>query len=297
MPTLAQYRRALGDEIGGFGVYTTTGAGSTSTLVCTTAFRSTEQPTDHLAYAWAYVPSATAPRQRRVRDDGLTPGSGTITVDDVFGSSIGSGVEFEVSTRLPLIDDGAKGLRISLNQCIVLGMRRLLVPGSRIDVTTVANQQEYALTAQAGWLDDESRIVAIYDPARASGFSRPLTRLRWTLKLDDGTPTLQFIDRAYPVSGFTFQIAVQRPGHTLVSGTESTTGPSGDSDTSPLSLNDVVAASKVFAYQALARTTPGAKGAEYQGLYEQQLQAARELPTWDRVRDRMLPRPPAEENA
>lgn len=298
VPTLKDYRRALGEEIGGFAVYTTTALGTTTTLICTTAFLSTELPSDHLAYAWVYVPSQTLFLQRRVKDDGLTPGSGTITVDGVFGSAIGAGVEFEVSTRLPCIDGSARAPGVlSLNQCVVQGMRRLLVPGSRVDVTTVANQQEYTLTAQAGWLDDESRIVAIYDPPRASGFPSPPTRLRWTLKTDDGTPTLQFVDRAYPVSGFTFQVAVQRPGHTLVSGAESTTGPTSDSHTSPLSLNDVVTAAKVFAYQSLARTRPGAKGAEYQGLYEQALAEARQLPTWDRTRDRMLPAPPASKEA
>jgi hypothetical protein len=294
MPRLDTYRRALLEEIGGGGVYTTTGVGTATTLLCSTAFLSTELPNSHLAYAWVYVPSATFPKQRRVKKDGLDQTSGTITVDGTFNGAIASGVEFEISTRLPLIDSAAKSPGISLNQCVNLGLRHLLVPGSRISVTTVANQQSYSLSAYAAWLDSDERIVAVYDPPRAAGFPRPLTRLRWQLNLDDGTPMLEFIDRAYPASGFTFELAVLRPGDSLVNGAESAAGLVNDSDTSPLAVKDVVVAAKVFAYQALARGRNTPKAAEYQELYEQQLALARALPTWDRARDRLGPQPAAE---
>lgn len=290
MPTLTEYRRALLEEIGGGGVGTTDATGTTTLFICTPMFKNANLPTDHLAYAWVYFPNVALPQQQQVTATGVNGATGGVTVAAAYGGAIGPSAPFEYSARLPLIDAGNKTMGPSLTQCVNLGLRQLLVPGSRVDVTTVAGQQSYPLTAQAGWLDDASRIVAVYDPPLASGYPLQPTQRLWALRLDDGTPTLQFLDEAYTESSFTFQIAVQRPGHTLASGVETTSGLTVDAQTSPLSLNDVVTAAKVFAFQALARRYSGAK---YEALHAQQLEVARALPTWDRVRDRLLPRPDA----
>lgn len=285
-------RRAVLDELGGSGVYTTTGAGSTTTLVCTDAFKSSAVPASHLPFAWIHVPTATAPKERRVPQTGLDPTTGTITVDAAYGSSIGSSTEFEVCNLMPLIDSGNKSAGLSVNQCINLALRHLTVP-DLLDVPTVAGAQSYSLATYAEWLDSIERLDPmsggpIWDPARASGWPKMPSRIHnWRLSFDGGTPTLHFLEKAYPRSGFIFQIAVKRPAYTLISGSESTVGLAADTDTTIANRNDVVTAALVFAYKALAEGRGGWVSGEYADKYVTQLADARRLLAWDHSRDQL----------
>lgn len=294
MTTLTQARRAILEGLGRGGVYTSTGAGSTSTVVCST-FKSTELPTDHLAYAWLHVPSASSPRQRRVKQTGLAPGTGTITVDDVFGSSIGSAIDFELSPLLPPIDGGVKGMAMSLNQCANEAARHLCFQ-DEISVTITTNAT-LSLTTWASWLDRAERLVAILEP---SPFGEAPIDASWReieFDRDAEAPTLR-IKRRFGVATGTLTLKVLRPADSwiAVGGTwaESTVGLVNESDIAKPDLRHFREAGLVFAYQTLADARSGPRREEYRRKYEQQLALARTLPFWDHTRDDLLPRPGGE---
>lgn len=300
MPTLTQCRRAILEEIGGGGVYTTDSAGSTTTLVCAAGFKNSSLPTDHLAYAWVHVPTTPAPKQQQVTATGLTSASGTITVGSAFGSSINSATAFEVSTRLALIDGGNKTAGISLNQCVNLALQHLLVP----DELTVAitTSDEIALTTWQGWLDRVDRLRAVLEPSPVSG--RAPIDASWRFRSDEPLLTLDAelpkLRLEVPFSTATGSLTLQvlRPAETWLrissTWTEMTpgTGMTAETDETKVDLAHIRAAGKVFAYQAMAEARSGARRGEYQAQYEAALADARKLRYWDASRDKLQP-PPA----
>jgi hypothetical protein len=287
MPNLIGIRRLLLAEIGGGGVYTTTAAGSGSTLVCLT-FKSSALDPDHLGYAWVMVPSTTAPKQRRVIKDGLTITSGTITVDDVFGGTIGSGIEFEVSSKHPLIDDGVKGLRLSLNQAINLALLHLVIPW-RGSFTTAGGSPTIDLSAYA-WADRAERVVDVYDPPRTAARPAMKTKRQWEFRAS-GSSAVIAIQPGYTVSGQVGEVEFMRPAWTWINDADSTAGLVADSDTVVSEASSVVAVAKLFLYQDMTDDPNG--GDTYWALYEKQLARCRQLTYWDTTQDRFAPAPSA----
>ncbi len=301
MPTLTQYRRALLEGIGGGGVYTTDAIGSTTTLVCAGAFKSSVLPADHLDNAWIYVALSTFPRQHRVAANGLAPSTGTITLAGALGAGVIADVPFELSALLPLIDQGSKTPGISLTQCVNLALRHMLVP----DELTVAIPASAEVSlATLTWLDRVDRLRAVLEPSPvangavidASWRFRPGEPL---LTLDAELPKLRLTAPFGTATG-NLTLQVLRPAETWlkVGGTWGEvapgTGMTAESDEGKLDLPSVVIAGKVFAYQSLAQSRSGARRAEYQAKYEAALAEARALRYWDSSMDKLQPRPPAE---
>ena len=131
MTALTAARRALGRELGPYGVYTAT-AGSTTTATIAAAFQSSELPSDAAAYVWAFSPASAAPQQRRVTLNGLTPGTGVVTFDAALGTAVGNGTVIELSPLLPPVHETSANVGnasyLSITGCLNLGLRHLLIP-------------------------------------------------------------------------------------------------------------------------------------------------------------------------
>lgn len=173
------------------------------------------------------------------------------------------GTAFEVTWPLPLFStQGVTGL-VSLVQ---QAGWEVWTP-DRIDLTTVAGQYSYSLSAQAAWLDGEDRVLGLYDPSLSGMAPEPADWRYGGLTLDGGSPTLR-LTRAYLGSGGTAQLAVLRPASSLVSGAESDVGPGGLTDTVAADPSELVAVAKLRAYRYLAQAThiSDEERARYAGL-------------------------------
>lgn len=286
--TLGTLRQALGLRLGPYAATKTTvqatGPDPARWAICgglTQAFlpslRADGAGPERFAGLWALVTSGSQIGERR-RVVHAVPELGALAMDAPFSGTLATSVSLEVSWPLPgVATQDVPGL----DDMIRLGLRDLWVP-DRISKTTVANAQSYSMSAQAEWLRDRSQITAVYDPTRATGAPRRPTSRRWDLNLDGGVPTFELLDRGYPVSGFTFQIGVLRPGHTLVSGAESSTGPTGISDAVIAEQDDAVTVALLHAYRWLAgwRELPDGERRRYADLIAPQEAACRRLPNY-----------------
>lgn len=293
--TLVTGRRDVLEALGGGGVYTTTGSGSTTTLVCF-RFASSALPTDHLDFTWVHVPSIGAPRQKMVAKNGLTPGTGTVTFEAAMGASVGSGVVFELSNLLPLVDEGAKGAELSLNQCVQRAHQHLAYEDT-IELFSVANQQIYSLAGYAAWLRDD-RILALEDSPVYTFWPNPTSRFQrgsgWGFRYINGVPKIEFYDRGYGSDGHLWKLRVMRPAWTVANGVESTTGTlAAETDYTNALRTDVRDVGLMLAYRSLSQGRNAGMRGRYQALYEMQLARCRQLAAWDRTQDVFEPAAPA----
>lgn len=300
MTTRVAARRAILAGLGRGGVATTTSAGviGGGTLVCTD-FLSTLLPADFLDRAWVHVPTATSPRQRRVAASGLTIASGTVTFESTFGSQIGISTVFEWSPLLPLITAPATGETPSIEDALYEALRHLAFPDEISP--SIATTADISLATWAAWLDRSDRLLAVLEPAPVASLAPIDASYRFEghtarLLLDGETPKLR-LNVLYPTATGSLTLQVLRPADTWfrVSGTWTETAPgtalAAETDEVRPDLRHCREAGLVFCYQALAASREGARRAEYQAKYEQQLAIARDLPFWDHSRDDLLPRP------
>ena len=290
MPTYQTARRALAQEIGRYGSFTAVG-GSTSTLICPTAFQSTELPTSALANAWIFLPAEDGARQRRVKADGLDASTGTITVDAAFGSAVASGDNFEVHGRLPaerqVTDSIGAAPIMGLKECLNAALRHLLVPDDGLSLSLVHLARDYSLSSWP-WLDRKERLVDVREPNADGRTYRPLSRY-WELREGVAENTLH-IPQPYRITSgsHSLRLVALRPADTkiAVAGTwgDSTAGLVNETDQFGPDLNAVVTVALVFAYKALwARGGP--MKATYARLYAAQLREARKVRNYDLSND------------
>lgn len=290
-------RQAILKGLGRGGVATTTGGGSTSTLVCVD-YKSTVYQADYFDNAWFHVPTATAPKQRRAKDDALAPGSGTITVDDVFGSIIATSTQFEWSPLMPLISGAATGDGPSIEDCLYEALRHLVFPDEITQAITTTNDIPITGVANvANWLDRSDRLVQVLEPNPfAAGGELVDSSFRdWKLILDGETPKLRF---SIPFSSATgnLTLRVLRPADTWfktgggVTWSEVTPGTALAAETDEVKpdLVHIREAGLVFALQALWKEREGPRRGEYHTAFLEQLAVARDLPFWDHTRDDLV---------
>lgn len=241
--------------------------------------------------AYIYVASGSgAGQQRVVKENSYVPSTGTLTVQNSSGwdATLAAGDQVEITRLFPAYADAASasslGADTGYRSLINRALSYLLVP-DQISVTTVADQQEYSLSTYAYWLDRAERLIGVLDPPRATGWPTKPTWRRWELNLDGGSPTLQFLDRAYPVSGATFELNVLRPADTLISGSESSSGLTSDAATAVPAVNDVVTVGLMLAYEALANRSPGRPNGDYLKRWAAQIDLARRVRGYDRTQE------------
>ena len=289
--TLLAYRNALQRALDDVGLYLVTSVSSVSVLCNSLINSATGASTGRYNGAYAYIQSGTGVgNQGVIKENSYVPSTGSITIQRSSGwdTSPAAGSVIEITRLFPSIGAGsAVGAQTDdtdYRSLINRALAYILIP-DQVSVTTVANQQEYSLSTYAYWLDREARLTGVLDPARASGWPTRPTWRRWELQLDGGTPTLQFIDRAYPTSGATFEVVVRRPADTLISGAESTTGLSADTDTAVPAVNDVVTVGLMLAYEALMNRSPGRPNGDYLKRWTGQIDLARRVAGYDRTQE------------
>lgn len=289
--TRLQYRQELARALDDLEVYLAS-SGTSTTVVCSNLINSgTNVSADRYNGRYVYISAGTGVgSQSVVKTAGYAPSTGTLTILDSGGwaTSPGSGSTVELTALFPAINAATAASSFSdghdYQSLVNRALSMILVPDV-LSVTTVADQQEYALSTYAYWLDRPSRLLGVLDPPRATGWSTKRTWRRWELQLDGGTPTLQFIDRAYPVSGATFELQVLRPADTLISGAESSTGLSADTDTAVPAVNDVVTVGLMLAYESLANRSPGRPNGDYLKRWAAQIDLARRVARYDRSQE------------
>lgn len=280
MPTLQQYRRALGAELGGFATFA-----ATSTAVGANAARQViassmaNDSMDSTAYGGGYlyaVDGALAGQQRMIRvPGGFSPSTGTFTLVAEFGSTPQSGVNWELLSVLPAIRAGdVPGLKEIINNA--------LCKMSAVDfiaVSGVTDQLRYTLDRSTyPWITKQS-IIKVWQPYTSTTMREPYTG-PWTPLDDAESLTLQF-DGAPWRTGESFEIEVRRPANSRlkVSGTwtdqtSTVAGLSAEADEALASVNDVVAAALGEAYHAASLYGPEHQRAYWQGLASAQRAAA-----------------------
>lgn len=301
MPTLRTYRRQLGYELGGYGVYTAT-SGTTTTLVCPNAFKSSSLPSDAFAYQWVYCPDITGVKLRRITSAGLNPTTGTITVDNAFDVSIAVGVFFELSALIPptreTVEFEAHTNMMGLDECVNLALRHLLVRDESPTITLVSGQRSYSLSSHT-FLDRPERLLDVQQ-LDASGATYVSTWRLWELRESGDGHTLFFPNPFRFSSGsYTAKLVCLRPADTRINETTGGSGLSIDTDSAEPDVNTVVCLAKAFAYRAIRDNRRGVDRAKYQDLYVAQVQEARRLRQYDKTNDidPLVPQAPAPSGA
>lgn len=256
MPTLKQYYTALARELGSSQSFTATSTSADATdaarqIISTDLLTDSDVSTTY-ANEWVYaLDGALAGQQRRVRNAGFDPDTGTLTLTRAFGSTPQSGVAWMLTSPLPVISQyGVKGLRECINEAL-----RVMTATDFIAFTGVADQPRYTLDLTTyPWMIEKRRLIKLWRPyPNATDERKPDTRT-FAYIADYETPAIQ------PSSGYdtgdAFEMEVRRPANSRlkISGTwaNQTTYDAGlvaDADEALPPLDDVVAMAFCEAYQ------------------------------------------------
>ncbi len=286
MPTLQDMMRETAVALGVLTEETTTSAGSTTTLVCS-RFANTGlyDSTTFDEQFVLIVEGANLGEQSPVDAGGLAVASGTVTVSSAFSNTVGSGIDFWLAGRLPLVKHGRfEGIR----ECVNRALRRLLIR-RRIDIAGVTDQQIYSLSLSTyPWMREDS-ILDLYDPETSASTPLGETRHRWVYKENGESPAIEFPDGAPWKTGETASMLVQCPANSWlrVSGTwtnqtSETAALSTLTDEARVSLSDVKVVALAYCYQELAKWASGTEAEEWRTLEARWAKRARNLPNFRR---------------
>lgn len=158
--TLGDYRRRLAETAGyNVQVVSTAASARTDQVVCA-AFQSTELETSFFGNTWLYEPTGpNAGQCRRIQyQNGLEPGTGTITLERGLPSLTPIATALEIYGRLPPVKyEGRLGLNDLVNRTLAECWTIQKLP-----LLGVQNQRLYPLGASFPWLQAEDQIVEVY---------------------------------------------------------------------------------------------------------------------------------------
>lgn len=280
--TLRAYRQALARSFDDLGVYTVLASTSTATTVHELLNSTPNGSGRRYDGRWAYISGGVAVGAgTHVRPAGLVPSTGVLTMARFWDTIPVANDILELTGLFPAVP--GLGEDTDYRTLINRALGRLLVE-DRLDVTTVADQWTYSLSAYP-WLDRMTRVMAVLDPPRATGLPRRETWRPHHWTIDQGAMTLEFDARPYPTSGATFQVKVLRPANTLITGTESSVGLVSDDETAVPSVEEVVTVARMFAFETLLTRSKGRPSGDWSGQFEIAQKEARGLARWDRSQD------------
>lgn len=212
MPTALDYIHSLAEEAGGeFGSFTTTSAGTTTTLVCSKLVNTNLAATEFAGMAVLVESGPAAGEVGHIRGGGLDRSTGTLTVADAFSVAIDSGVTFSLYRLLPPID--GDNVYPSYLKLINWAIRRIPVERT-ISLSGVTNQLYYAIDRTVyPWLTDAARIAWVEAPTtQAEEFPRRLPDTAWDWETDAETRRLVLYHGPFK-TGETFKVRVYMPGN------------------------------------------------------------------------------------
>lgn len=290
--TLTDARRKLGWAVGGYQVLVAQ-AGTNTTLQAGW-LPSTAKPATAYAYEWVYCPDSVAPKLAQVTQSGLDTVTGTLTVDRFFGTAVALNTVFELSSRLPPGRDSGVGSVtneadvLSLNDCVNLALRHILVDDTEVLLPLVNTQRIYSL-ADWPWLDRADRLREVRQPDALSINYLPTSRI-WEFHAGARYATLRFRQPFRFSSGsYSVKLDVRRPADTLIQVAgiwgDSTVGLVNESDACAVDLNSIETVGLAFAYRALRDRYTGSARARYADLYVDQLHQARRVHGYDHSND------------
>ena len=241
--------------------------------------------------AWAYCNN----QQMRVRTGGYIPGTGSLTITPGWTVVPTTGQTLYVTRRFPIGPSATPGEDTPYQWFVQESLKHLVDR----DVITLAitSADAYSLATYQFWLDRQERLIGIREPAPISGRRAVDASWRRPRIEREGTTVYLKLDAPFAsgVSG-NLTLDVLRPAFTLVSGSESTTGPTADAQTVEANPDDVQTGVLAFIYFALAnRQQSSPDGANWAAMYAAQKAEFEGLAAFDRTRS--LPPAPAQAEA
>lgn len=212
MPTVLEHLHAAGSLQGRFEQGVTTGAGTTSTLVCSKYANSVLSSSEFATFAVLIESGCCAGEMGMISNTGLATSTGTFTTATTFSAAIASGVAFSLYDRdrlPPLALAGKDGLLQKLSQA----HERTWVEDT-LSFTGVTSQKHYPVdTAAWPWFTDDTRIIEIQYPVTSSDdVPLVMNRSLWSWVSDGETRKLRFPGAPFK-TGETFTVKVNRPGN------------------------------------------------------------------------------------
>lgn len=285
MPTSLEMLHALAEETGEYGSFTTTGAGTTSSLICSKLVN-TALAASEFANCYVLIESGDA-KGEVGQAKTLVRSTGSLSTSDTFSASIASGVSFTLYRLLPPID--GDNILPSYLKVVNWALRRLWVP-DRISFSGVTNQKHYTIdTSTYPWWTDPDRIMWIEYPVTDSDdVPRRLRDTEWDWLSDAETRRLIFHSAPFK-TGETFTVRVYRPANSKLkkNGTwtdqtsqtsELALYTSGTADEALADVSDVVTVGTALLFRALSRLDqPPAEVGEWLAKAKPAFRAAREL--------------------
>lgn len=285
VPTSLDFLHALAEETGEYGSFTTTGAGTTSSLICSKLVN-TALAASEFANCYVLIESGDA-KGEVGQAKTLVRSTGALSTSDTFSASIASGVTFTLYRVLPPID--GDNILPSYLKVINLALRRLWVP-YRISLSGVTGQTYYTVNNTTyPWWTDRERIIRIeYPVTNADDVPRVLRETAWDWDANGETRRLVFPGEPFK-TGETFYVWVYRPANSYLkkNGTwtdqtsqtaEMALYTSGTADEALADVADVVTMATALLYRALSRIDqPSAQVAEWLAKAQPAYRAARAL--------------------
>jgi len=280
MPTRQQYRRAIATALNDLEIHTVTSATSSTVTVVRMADSTTGAAPTRFDGAWVYIATGAGQnQQRRAKNGGFDPVAGVLTVVlPWFAPQVTD--EIEITRLLPAIREIPGDT--SYNDLIDRSLSMLMAP-DRLTLPITTSDQ-YPMTAYT-WLDRPERLVRVLEPSPVAG--RAPVDASWRnprLVVDGATPFLQ-LDVPFGTATDNLTLEVLRPGDSLISGGESTTGLVAEASTALPSIADVrTVALMEFARVMLQRTQGRPDGANWERRFADAREQAERLTYFDRTR-------------
>lgn len=280
MPTLAEYRLACGSEIEDLSRYQV--GTSTATTTQISALSSSNAGVSTFPYDddWLYVATGTGVGQQTIIKKGsYVAASGQIGFT-VAIASLTTGDFVEISHLFPATRGPGRapiGQPVDYRTLINRALKRQNVRRRILVQITTANEISLA---SYPWLDDPRRLVKDKDglpmvyEASPTNVAIKRTWRRTRITRTGSNPVIE-VDPIFESAGGYLTLEVISPADTWINGAESGVGLVNEDDTALVTVDDMVKAFKVEAYQALAMRSPARPSGDWRQMHADALAEAR----------------------
>jgi hypothetical protein len=302
MPTGTQYYQALGHSLDDMAEYDAGGGSGVNTAVLI-GLASADAQFSTTPYNARWIYNSGKIQQRRVRRNSYVPSTGTLSLDPTW--TVPTGGDRCVLTSLFPVGDPVFVSDTSyfwiMNRA--LGMLRAQ---RRLSLTITSGAWNWSLAAYASWMNearfgwpalpDETPQPRILEPGPGG---RPIPA-DWRiphLRMDGPNPYLE-IEKPFRVgaSGTLF-VNVYPPASTFISGVESTTGITNETQTALPSVEDVVKVGRWIAAELLAARGASTSSGPWASQVAPLREIARSAYGYDVTAERSMPARPVTQGA